>query len=69
MTIVDRLIKHKLVKTDDELFALRRNNVVSFGDLEAAAHKMPNPLKPVLDRYIDWSNTTVVPVALKEMSL
>ena len=65
--MVDLLLDNELVKSQEELRSLISNDVKSFDDLCTAAHKEPKLLVPVLNRYITWFNTFVVPQALRNI--
>ena len=66
--MLDCLYDNGLLHSQEELRALITNGVKSFGDLELAARKEPRVLKPVLNRYIKWFNSNVVPVAVNAVS-
>ena len=65
--MLDLLLDLELINNQDELRALISNDVKSFGDLCATAHKEPKLLVPVLNRYITWFNTVMVPQALRNI--
>ena len=66
--MIDALFDHGLFSSKEELQALIRNDVRSFGDLCRCAQKEPRVVKPLLNRYINWFNRNIVPRALNNMS-
>ena len=66
--MLDCLYDNGLLNSQEELRALITNGVKSFGDLQNAADREPRVLKPLLNRYIKWFNSNVVPVAVNAVS-
>mgnify|MGYP007008474170 CR=1 FL=1 len=66
--MLDCLYDNGLLHSQEELRALITNGVKSFGDLQNAADREPRVLKPLLNRYIKWFNSNVVPVAVNAVS-
>lgn len=67
--MVDLLYDQQLLDSQDELRALLHHKVSSFNDLIRASDQEPKVLKPVLNRYIEWFNRTIVPVAVNSALL